>query len=66
MKRSSPTFRLFPAPTERDGEVVRIVSGNQSRSLAAPFNSSLLPSRRQIHCEIPFSVNFPLKLRPAT
>jgi hypothetical protein len=66
MERPTHSFRLFPAPTERDGEIVQIVAAKQGNRGSALFQGPAFPTARQMHCEIPFSVNFAPRIRAAT
>jgi hypothetical protein len=66
MERPAHSFRLFPAPNVRDGEIVQIVRAKQGRRGSALFQGPAFPTTRQLHCEIPFSVNFAPRIRTVT
>ena len=60
MKHPAHLFRLHPAPAQRDGEIVHVATGMDARRHPV-FHAPTLPTPRQLHGELPFSVNFPIK-----
>ncbi len=54
-------FCLEPAPLERSGEIVRLVSLTDVEWGRPVFCAPDLPTLQQINSELPFSVNFPSK-----
>lgn len=54
-------FRLQPAPSQRDSEVIHIVTRADGQLNGLIFKSPALPTLHQLHSELPFSVNFRAK-----
>ncbi|MEO7412889.1 MAG: hypothetical protein ABIZ81_05990 [Opitutaceae bacterium] len=67
MDHPTHSFRLFPTSTRRHGDVVQVVTARQKNPKhAALFNGPALPTRHQLYCDVPFSVNFLPKKSLAT
>jgi hypothetical protein len=61
MKTPLHLFGLSPAPIQRDNETFHGVATRDVQWNAAVFKAPTLPTPRQLHSELPFSVNFRLK-----
>jgi len=56
-------LRLEPAPTQRDSESVHLARLSDPQWGAPLFLAPALPTPRQFSSELPFTVNFPPRLR---
>ena len=59
-------FRLESAPVLRDSEAIRIVPRTEVQWGGPIFRAPALPTPHQLGSELPFSVNFPSKIRRAS
>lgn len=60
MNHPAHLLRIHPAPTQRDSEIVHVATGRDAWNKPV-FRAPTLPTPRQLHGELPFSVNFPIK-----
>lgn len=51
-------FRLQPAPSQRDSEIIHVVTRADVQWDTPVFKAPALPTLHQLHSELPFSVNF--------
>ncbi|HEY1109789.1 MAG TPA: hypothetical protein VGE76_14170 [Opitutaceae bacterium] len=58
MPTTEHTLRLQPAPTQRDSEVVQLVTRCERPGYGPLFRSPTFPTPHQLGSELPFSVNF--------
>lgn len=58
MPTTEHTLRLQPAPTQRDSEVVQLVTRRERPGPGPLFRSPTFPTPHQLGSELPFSVNF--------